>query len=392
MSERKPIQHEIAIIGGGPAGTTAASFLSSAGFDVCLFERKNFPRDVLCGEFLSTEVIQKIKELELYSDFLSLNPNRIDSFNFISKNGKTISAGFDFEAFALRRSNFDKMLLDKCHQNGAKVYQPAEVNSIVSINNYFNISARTEAGILNIEAKYVIASYGKQNKLDKILSRKFINNQSQLNGVKFHLNQNAFSNFKKNRIIIFSGSNVYCGLNKINGDKVTVCFLEKRKIYDEPPRAKIIRNIKSNPVLAELFANDFEQQIQSEQIYGTGNIYFGRKEKFKDGIFYIGDAAGLIAPLAGDGIAMAMESGKLAAEIIYDLKNHSRSLEKMGGIYENNWNEVFKKRITSSFWVQKILMNPFLTLTVLLLADAYPALLKRLIRITRSYPEIQNDN
>ncbi|MBK7380259.1 MAG: NAD(P)-binding protein [Ignavibacteriales bacterium] len=42
MSERKPIQHEIAIIGGGPAGATAASFLSSAGFDVCLFERKIF--------------------------------------------------------------------------------------------------------------------------------------------------------------------------------------------------------------------------------------------------------------------------------------------------------------------------------------------------------------
>lgn len=392
MSERKPIQHEIAIIGGGPAGTTAASFLSSAGFDVCLFERKIFPRDVLCGEFLSVEVIENIKELELYSVFLSLNPNRIDSFKFISKSGKTISAGFNFEAFALRRSNFDKMLLDKCHQNGAKVYQPAEVSSIVRSNNYFNISARTESGIINIEAKYVIASYGKQNKLDKILFRKVINNQSQLNGVKFHLSQNTFCNFKKNEIIIFSGSNIYCGLNKINGDKVTVCFLENRKIYDEPPRAKIIQNIKSNPVLAEMFTNDFEQQIQSEQIYGAGNIYFGSKEKFKNGIFFIGDSAGLIAPLAGDGIAMAMESGKLAAEIIYDLKNHSRSLEKMGEIYEIRWNELFKKRITSSLWVQKILMNSFWTSTGLFLADTYPAMLKRLIRITRNYPEIQNSN
>ena len=141
-----------------------------------------------------------------------------------------------------------------------------------------------------------------------------------------------------------------------------------------------------------MFTNDFGQQIQSEQIYGTGNIYFGSKEKFKNGIFFIGDAAGLIAPLAGDGSAMAMELGKLAAEIIYDLKNHSQSLEKMGGIYETNWNELFKKRITSSLWVQKILMNSFLTSTGLLLAGAYPELLKRLIRITRNYPEIQNNN
>jgi len=383
MSERKPFQHEIAIIGGGPAGATAASFLSSAGFDVCLFERKNFPRDVLCGEFLSAEVIDKIKELELYSDFLSLNPNRIDSFNFISKSGKNISAGFDFEAFALRRSNFDKMLLDKCNQNGTKVYQPSEVNSIVQSNNNFKISARTESDIVNIEAKYVIASFGRQNKLDKILSRNFINNQSQLNGVKFHLNQNAFCNFKKNEIIIFSGSNIYCGLNKINGDKVTVCFLENRKTYDEPPRAKIIRNIKCNPLLAEMFTNDFEQQIQSKQIYGTGNIYFGSKEKFKNGVFFIGDAAGLIAPLAGDGIAMAMESGKLISEIIFDAGKHNMTLEQLAEVYESRWNTLFARRIRNSLLIQKILLNFTLTSNGFYFISIFPSLLKRLIKITR---------
>lgn len=388
MSDQKTFRHEIAVIGGGPAGTTAASFLSSSGFDVCLFERKSFPRDVLCGEFLSAEVIDKIKELDLYSNFQSLNPNPIRSFKFIDKKGKSISAGFDFQAFALRRSEFDKMLLDKCYRSGVAIYQPAEVLSVNRLNNTFNIEARTELGVISIETKFVIASYGKQNKLDNFFFRNFINNKSRLNGIKLHLSQKSFRNFNNDEIIIFTGSNIYCGLNKINEAKVTICFLENRSDQDEPARAKLIRNIKSNPVLIEMFTNNLAQEVESEQVYGTGNIYFGKKEKFRHGIFFIGDAAGLTAPLAGDGIAMAMESGKLISEIILKTKTQAFSFDRMAEVYEKRWNELFSKRIRSSLIIQKILMNTFLTSAGLGIASAYPDLLKQLIKITRNYSPI----
>jgi flavin-dependent dehydrogenase len=82
----KAIEYDIAIIGGGPAGSAAGLYLSSAGFNTCLIERKKFPREVLCGEFLSGEVSLLLKELNLFEKFLSLNPVKISRFNGLENN------------------------------------------------------------------------------------------------------------------------------------------------------------------------------------------------------------------------------------------------------------------------------------------------------------------
>ena len=83
---------EIGIIGGGPAGSAAAAYLAGYGFDVCLFEKKSFPRETLCGEFLSTEVIHFLKEINLFDEFISLNPNKIKSNGWLSC-GKKLKVG-----------------------------------------------------------------------------------------------------------------------------------------------------------------------------------------------------------------------------------------------------------------------------------------------------------
>ena len=96
-------EFDIAIIGGGPAGSTAAIHLSRAGLEVCLFEKKTFPREVLCGEFLSAEVIESLKKLNLYNKFLLLNPNRINSFRFINEDSSELETKFRFEAYSIHR-------------------------------------------------------------------------------------------------------------------------------------------------------------------------------------------------------------------------------------------------------------------------------------------------
>ena len=102
------MQHEITIIGGGPSGSTAAIYLAEFGFDVCLIEKKNFPREILCGEFLSREIVNNLKELSLFSNFLNLKPNPISSFAMYDDKNE-ISTQFDFQAFGLKRSAFDNL-------------------------------------------------------------------------------------------------------------------------------------------------------------------------------------------------------------------------------------------------------------------------------------------
>ena len=183
------MQHEIAVIGGGPSGSTAAIYLAEFGFDVCLIEKKIFPREILCGEFLSREVVNNLKELNLFSSFLNLKPNPISSFAmFYDK--KEISSQLDFQAYGLKRSGFDNLLLMNAKARGVKIYQPYVVSEIIKENNSYKLCLQSSAQSSQIiNSQYVIAAYGKRNHLDAKLKRKFVSYKSNLNGIKYHVNK-----------------------------------------------------------------------------------------------------------------------------------------------------------------------------------------------------------
>ena len=101
------LDYETAVIGGGPAGSSTAINLAKKGFKVCLFEKTSFPRETICGEFLSKEVIENLKILNLFDKFNALKPNLINSFRYFNDNGESISTHFNFNAYSLKRSTFD---------------------------------------------------------------------------------------------------------------------------------------------------------------------------------------------------------------------------------------------------------------------------------------------
>ena len=68
-------QFDVVIVGGGPAGSVAARSIAAAGYTVAVLERRSFPREKLCGEFLSAEVSRTISEMGLQREFQALLPN-----------------------------------------------------------------------------------------------------------------------------------------------------------------------------------------------------------------------------------------------------------------------------------------------------------------------------
>ena len=121
---------DIAIIGGGPAGSSAGILLSKKGYSVSIIEKKTFPREVLCGEFISKEVVEFLKVNFLFEEFIKLSPNIITSFRFTGENGKELLSLLEFPAYGIRRSKLDSFFLNKARENGAEIYQPAEVKEI----------------------------------------------------------------------------------------------------------------------------------------------------------------------------------------------------------------------------------------------------------------------
>jgi flavin-dependent dehydrogenase len=376
---------EIGIIGGGPAGSAAAAYLAGYGFDVCLFEKKSFPRETLCGEFLSTEVIHFLKELNLFDEFISLNPNKIKSFRFFNHSGKSINHKFNFDVYGLSRSSFDNLLLQNTKRKGVAVFQPAEVKEIIlNGKSYQLVVKKEEQKEINISVNYLIAAYGKQNALDNFLRRNFINQKSKLNGIKFHLNKNELKEFAEDEIQIYSAENIYCGVNAVDSDKVTFCFLEDRKQEQPPPRKQLIYLQKKNKAFKKLFTGNDENLFDTLTVYGTGNIFFGRRNLVENGIFMIGDAAGVIAPLAGDGISMAIESGKLIADLFYKKRYENLSTKELEFLFIYEWNKLFLSRMKTAKTIQTIILKSFRRNIGFLVVKFFPALLPYLVRTTRN--------
>jgi menaquinone-9 beta-reductase len=372
---------DIGIIGGGPAGSSAAIYLSKLGFSTALFEKKVFPRETLCGEFLSKEVIEHLQSLNLFEDFISLNPNRLESVSLINKTGNRISSPLGFTAYSMKRSLFDNLLLTCAKDSGASIFQPAEIKEIIFLNGSYLLKLNDES---EIELNDLIASWGKQNPLDKKLNRIFVNHQSKLNGIKFHINKKYLNDFNENEIQLYTADGIYCGVNKVNDDDVTFCFLEDRNRLSTPAREQLLMLREANKGFKKLFKDDPGEIINQIPLYGTGNIYFGKRELQKNGVYMVGDAAGVIAPLAGGGIGMAMESGKLISGILHNKKQYGLTAEESYIQYEKKWKEAFGKRLLTASVIQNFLLNRYRRNVSFALIKIFPMFLPRLIKATRN--------
>jgi len=371
------------IIGGGPAGSSAAISLANKGMTVAMIEKKTFPREVLCGEFLSHEVTSALKSFGLYDEFLSLKPNRVTHFRFIPESGSAATHPLGFEGFALKRSLLDQLLIRKAKSLGTTVVQPAEVVSMRRVNNFYEILCKTSKGIETYAAYTVIGAYGRQNIIDKSLQRSFASSRTGYSGIKYHVPKEMLNGAADNEIRIFSSNGIYCGVNYVSDAEATLCFLSDKGINQLDPKNALNELLEKNSAFRELFTHDPLPTLVKLPVYGTGNIFFGKRSVIENGVFMIGDAARVIAPLAGDGIGMAIESGILAATVLTEAKKNKRSAAETETLYKKEWNNLFLKRIRVALRLQQFALNSRGGNIGGRLMQRFPLLTEKLIQWTR---------
>jgi flavin-dependent dehydrogenase len=311
----------------------------------------------LCGEFLSHEVVSALKTFEVYDEFLSLKPNRITHFRFTPESGITAKYPLGFVGFALKRSLLDTLLLRKAASLGTTTIQPAEVISMNRDGDFFKILCKTENEVDTYFASNVIAAYGRQNIIDKSLERPFASFRSGYSGIKYHVPKTMLNTFIDDEIQIYSSNGIYCGVNWVSGNEATLCFLSDKNINQLDPKYALYELIEKNPAFKNLFTRDPLPSLVKLPVYGTGNIHFGKRNVVEDGIYMIGDAARVIAPLAGDGIGMAIESGMLVARVLTESMKRNLSRTAIESQYKKEWNAHFSKRITVALNLQRFALN-----------------------------------
>ena len=154
---------DIAVVGGGPAGSALAGFLARAGRSVVLLERERFPRSKLCGEFLSGEARDVLAAAGCLDPILAAQPARLGHLRFSSASGRTLCAPLPVEALGISRRVLDDTLFRNAGRLGATTWDGAEVTTVVDGPDLQRLDVRRGRHDLRVHAQLVIGAWGRRS-------------------------------------------------------------------------------------------------------------------------------------------------------------------------------------------------------------------------------------
>ncbi len=375
---------DVAVIGGGPAGCSAAITLAEQGQRVALFEAKTYPHHKVCGEFLSPECMILLDRLGLLTALADLRPVPIQTVCMTAPSGAVWETTLPGTAWGISRSALDAALAQQARICGVEVCEGTTISDIGgSLDSGFQLIARTPAGNEVIEARLLIGAHGKRSGLDRTLNRAFLDHSQPFVGLKAHFHGPPLPG----RIELHTFPGGYCGMSEIEGGAANVCLLVRQTVFQRAagngPAAVQDFIVWMRGQNAHLESWLSQADMISDRWLSIGQVPFIRKQAVEQDILMAGDAAGLIVPLAGDGIAMALHSGKLAAAYGAAFLTRNLTAFDLRQQYAAAWQHEFGSRLKLGRALQGIMLRPHLLSPTLRLLSAVPPLGNYLVAHTR---------
>ncbi len=281
------IEWDFAVVGAGPAGCAAAIELARSGARVALFDKATFPRDKLCGEFLSPEVARILEGLGCSARFRAARPAPIDHSVVVTPSGARLEFPLPLPAWGLSRKRFDHLLVKAAQAAGARLIEKTEIARVGA-----TLEARDGR---RFHARRALLSAGRHSLLQPAprAARGFF-------GFKAHYKGECAGRVE---LYFFRGG--YCGLAPVEGGRVNFCALVEKKLLGSRSAEQLLSGV---PALRERMAG--LQRV--EPFLYTGPVAMGWK-RAPPGLWPAGDAALMIDPFTGDGVSLALQTGQMAA-------------------------------------------------------------------------------
>ncbi len=367
------MSYDVIIIGAGLAGSSAAIQLAQKGYQVLLLEQARYPTHRLCGEFLSVEVIEIFTRLGILETVRSAGAQPIQSVYLTSSQGAEFRGELPGTALGLSRYQLDRILWERAEAVGAIAHQGTSVKAIAgSFKEGFQVS--TQNG--NFCGRFVLGAFGKASSLDHQLKRPFIQQKSPWIASKAHYQGRELP--QGIELHAFPGG--YCGLSQVEAGKVNVCWIAHQRVLKNNLRDRHTPSaLFQNPMLAARLQS--LERLTSPQ--NLAQISFARKAPFDHDLCMIGDAGGMITPLCGDGMAMALRSADLVVPLLSQLLQESLPLDTFKIRYRRAWQREFSQRLQLGRLMHQAFIYPSLAAIGVNSCRLVPALGRWLIASTR---------
>jgi menaquinone-9 beta-reductase len=369
---------DVVVIGGGVAGSTAAFHLCRRGFRVILLEKDRFPRHVVCGEFLSPESRQALERLSVASLVEGAGARTVDSVVLSSAHGPTVRAELEQPGLALSRWSLDHLLLENARRAGVEIREGTAARGVEgSLDDGFEVV--TPAG--RISARVVVGAYGKRSSIDRVLERPFFSRLTPYVGLKQHFEGVTCGSSVE--LHAFDGG--YCGLVGVERGRMNACSLIRADLLTSDtggldPSNPFEGMARLNGTLADRLAGlspVFSRPVAISQ------VSFQPKDVMSGDVCMVGDAAGLIAPLCGDGMAMALCGGEQAATCASDFLRGRIDAQTFRREYRETWSREFAGRTRLGRMLQRAYLNASVARVGMGVLNRLPLLMRWMIRATR---------
>ena len=367
---------DVIIIGGGLAGLCNAIHLSKLGKKVLLIEKNEYPKHKVCGEYISNEVLP-------YLDFLEVNPFdsgavRINNFQLSTTKSNIISAKLPLGGFGISRYTLDLVLSEKAKENGVTILKDT-VLDVTFLKDFFQVETK-ENNIFT--SKITIGAFGKRSLLDVKMARNFIQKKSPYLGVKIHVK----GNFKEDLVALHNFKGGYCGVSKVENNAINLCYITN---YATFKKYKNIEDFQEQVV----FKNNYLKEIfhRSEALFekplSISQISFETKKPVENHILMCGDSAGMIHPLCGNGMSMAIQSAQLASKLILNYFNGEIETRKeLEMQYIRQWKRKFSLRLKAGHFIAMLFRKDTIASVLLQILKKLPFLLPIIIKQTHGKP------
>ena len=369
------MQYDVVIVGGGLAGLISALELKRGGLQVLVIEKKHYPFHRVCGEYISNEVVPYLHSLGVYPSHLE--PAQIQQFLLSSVNGRSITMPLDLGGFGVSRYALDDFLYQQAMATGVEFVLGSQVMHATLIDG-LTMVIETDRGE-EYQSALVVGAFGKRSRLDKSLDRKFIEQRSDYLGVKYHLK----TDFPSDMIALHNFAGGYCGLSRVEGDVYNMCYLGSRKHLRQfgsiPEMEAAV--VQQNPFLREVFENSdflFEKPVVINE------ISFTPKEPVYQHVLMAGDSAGLITPLCGNGMALAIHAAKLLSGLILQHYSPGNSWDRaaLESAYAHTWQRHFARRLWAGRKIQGLFGGVWASNMAVSMGKGMPAVARLLMKQT----------